>query len=54
MEWFRNRLEAKVIIQDWRRHYNEIRPHSSLNYRAPAEFIAGLKSDLSTETKKSS
>jgi len=33
MEWFRNRLEAKVIIQDWRRHYNEIRPHSSLNYR---------------------
>jgi putative transposase len=31
MEWFRNRLEAKVIIQDWVRHYNEIRPHSSLN-----------------------
>ena len=29
MEWFCNRLEAKVIIQDWRRHYNEIRPHSS-------------------------
>ena len=54
MEWFRNRLEAKVIIQAWRRHYNEIRPHSSLNYRTPAEFIAGLKSDLSTETKKSS
>jgi putative transposase len=24
MEWFRNRLEAKVIIQDWVRHYNEI------------------------------
>lgn len=22
MEWFRIRLEAKVIIQDWRRHYN--------------------------------
>jgi putative transposase len=41
MEWFHNRLEAKVIIQDWRRHYKEIRPHSSLNYRIPAEFIAG-------------
>lgn len=53
MEWFRNRLEAKVIIQHWRRHYNEIRPHSSLNYRTPAEFIAGLKNDLSAETKKS-
>jgi putative transposase len=54
MEWFRNRLEAKVIIQDWRRHYNEIRPHSSLNYRTPAEFIAGLNNDFSTETTKSS
>ena len=50
MEWFRNRLEAKVIIQDWRHHYNEIRPHSSLNYRTPAEFIAGLNTNLSTET----
>lgn len=45
---------TKVIIQDWQRHYNEIRPHSSLNYRTPAEFIAGLKSDLSTETRESS
>ena len=54
MEWFRNRLEAKVIIQDWRRHYKEIRPHSSLNYRIPAEFIAGLNSDFSTETRQSS
>ena len=54
MEWFRNRLEAKVIIQDWQRHYNEIRPHSSLNYRTPAEFIAGLNNDLSTETRESS
>jgi len=54
MEWFRNRLEAKVIIQDWRRHYNEIRPHSSFNYRTPAEFIAGLKIDLSTEARQSS
>jgi putative transposase len=54
MEWFRNRLEAKVIIQDWQRHYNEIRPHSSLNYRTPAEFIAGLKNNLSTETRESS
>ena len=49
MQWFRNRLEAKVIIQDWRHHYNEIRPHSSLNYRTPAEFIAGLNTNLSTE-----
>lgn len=49
MEWFRNRLEAKVIIEDWRRHYNEIRPHSSLNYRTPAQFVASIQKDLSTE-----
>jgi len=54
MEWFRNRLEAKVIIQDWVRHFNEIRPNSSLNCQTLAEFIAGLKKNLSTETRQSS
>ena len=28
--------QAKVIIENWRREYNTIRPHSSLNYRPPA------------------
>jgi len=28
--------EAKVLIENWRREYNEIRPHSSLGYRPPA------------------
>ena len=28
--------EAKVLIEDWRRHYNTKRPHSALNYRPPA------------------
>jgi putative transposase len=42
MEWFRNQLEAKDIIQDWRRHYNEIRPHSSLHYRTPADVYCGI------------
>jgi len=23
-------VEAKVVIEDWRRLYNEVRPHSSL------------------------
>jgi putative transposase len=35
MEWFRNRTEAKIVINDWRVHYNEVRPHSSLNYLTP-------------------
>jgi transposase InsO family protein len=28
--------EAKVLIEMWRRHYNQVRPHSSLGYRPPA------------------
>ena len=32
--------EAKVIIEAWRRHYNEVRPHSSLGYLTPNEFVA--------------
>jgi putative transposase len=39
LEWFRSRNEAKVLIETWRRHYNEIRPHSSLGYLTPREFI---------------
>lgn len=38
MEWFRSRPEAKVIIEAWRQHYNQVRPHSSLAYRTPVEF----------------
>ena len=44
MEWFRNRVDAKIVIESWRRHYNEIRPHSSLRNLTPAEF----KRQLST------
>ena len=39
MEWFRSRVEARVIIESWRKQYNQIRPHSSLNYLTPNEFI---------------
>ena len=28
--------EAKILIEAWRRHYNTVRPHSSLGYRPPA------------------
>ena len=28
--------EAKVLAEMWRRHYNQVRPHSSLGYRPPA------------------
>ena len=38
MEWFRNRIEAKAVIDQWRQHYNYIRPHSSLGNQMPAVF----------------
>ncbi len=28
--------EAQVLVEQWHRHYNTIRPHSSLGYRPPA------------------
>ena len=34
-EIFCSLLEAKVVIEAWRRHYNEFRPHSSLGGRPP-------------------
>jgi putative transposase len=47
-EWFRNRVEAKVVIQEWHGHYNVDRPHSSLNYLTPAAF---KKEDLEQQKK---
>lgn len=38
LEWFRSRREARVAIEAWRRHYNTLRPHSSLDYLTPHEF----------------
>jgi putative transposase len=35
-EQFDTMLEAKVLIERWRRHYNTVRPHGSLGYRPPA------------------
>jgi putative transposase len=40
LNWSRNRVDARVGIEQWRRHYNEVRPHSSLAYRTPLEFKA--------------
>ena len=40
-EIFYTVLEAKVLVERWRQHYNRVRPHSSLGYRPPApEAIA--------------
>ncbi len=38
LAWFRHRLEARIVIEQWRCHYNEQRPHSSLGYRTPSQL----------------
>jgi len=38
MEWFRTRVEAKAVIETWKQHYNEVRPHSSLGNLTPSAF----------------
>ena len=36
--WFKDLTDAKQIISDWRKHYNEERPHSSLGYKVPKVY----------------
>jgi putative transposase len=38
-EIFYTLKEAKTMIEAWRRHYNTMRPHSSLRYRPPAPEV---------------
>ncbi len=38
ISWFQNLFDARRKITAWRHDYNHQRPHSSLNYRTPAEF----------------
>ncbi len=39
-EEFAGLLEAKVLVEEYREHYNWRRPHSALGYRTPSEFAA--------------
>ncbi len=36
--WFRTLAEARYEINQWRDHYNHVRPHSSLGYQSPVDF----------------
>jgi putative transposase len=49
MQWFKNRIDAKILIEQFRREFNEVRPHSSLGQLTPAEFKRTL-STASPET----
>ena len=42
-EIFTTLIEAKVLIADWRKEYNQVRPHSALGYRPPAPEVKILE-----------
>ena len=39
VEIFYSLAEARIMIEQWRRHYNTVRPHSALGYRPPAPSV---------------
>lgn len=40
LSWFQNLFDARRKITEWRKEYNEVRPHSSLGYLTPNEYAA--------------
>jgi putative transposase len=48
-EVFTDLLETKVLVEDYRGHYNHHRPHSALGYQTPAEFAVATDLDRKVE-----
>ena len=48
LHWFDDLAQASVLIEAWRRDYNESRPHSALNNLPPAEYAmrSGTRSEI--------
>jgi putative transposase len=53
--WFLSLDDARSKIEEWRRDYNEVRPHSALQWATPAEFARQARgkalSGASTESE---
>ncbi|MBL79286.1 MAG: hypothetical protein CMH70_04580 [Nitrosomonadaceae bacterium] len=47
-EIFITLLEAKVLIEQWRKEYNHFMPHSSLNYQPPVPETIKPKVEILT------
>jgi transposase InsO family protein len=52
-EVFNSLAEAKVLIEQWRVHYNTVRPHSALCYRPPAPEVLMTASPVPPNTSGS-
>ena len=44
--WFMTLTDAREKLEDWRRDYNEVRPHSAIGYNVPVD-IHNLGGDAS-------
>jgi putative transposase len=51
-EVFADLLEAKVLVEGYRGHYNHHRPHSALGYQTPAEFAVAADLDRKVENAR--
>ena len=52
LEIFYTLREAQILIADWRREYNEFRPHSSLGYRPPAPVAFAPEEAVSASLRR--
>lgn len=48
LHWFPTLERARLVIEAWRRDYNQVRPHSALGERTPAEFLAAFTREQTT------
>ena len=49
--WFTSLAQARAVIADWRRDYNEVRPHSSCGRIPPAQFAANYRHEQEAKAK---
>ena len=47
--WFLSLADAQSKIDDWRTYYNEVRPHSALQWMTPAEFARQARKSASPD-----
>ncbi|WP_371130868.1 IS3 family transposase [Phenylobacterium sp.] len=42
---FRSLPHARVVLEDWRRDYNEVRPHSKLSWMTPRDYARAISGE---------
>jgi putative transposase len=55
--WFTTMAETRQIVEEWRKEYNESRPHGALGERTPNEFaneVAGTRDFIGMQTAENS